>query len=249
MTTLVVGANGATGRLLVEQLLERGQPVRIITRSTEDLPDTVTSHDNLSVIHASLLDMSDIEMTQHVSGCTAVASCLGHNLNFKGIFGPPRGLVTDATRRLCRAIKANKPKEPVKFVLMNTAGNSNRDLNEPISFSQKCVIGLLRLLLPPHVDNEQASDFLRTQIGQNNEVIEWAVIRPDNLLDEPKTTDVAVHPSPTRSAIFDAGVTSRINVGCFMADLISDDVTWQKWKGKMPVIYNKVLEPMHAEHT
>ena len=157
--------------------------------------------------------------------------------------------MTDATRRLCSAVKANKPKEPVKFVLLNTAGNSNRDLNEQISFSQQGVIGLLRLLLPPHVDNEKAADYLRTQIGQNDGEIEWAVVRPDNLIDETETTEFAVHPSPIRSAIFDPGVTSRINVGCFMADLIRDDDTWNEWKGKMPVIYNKEREAVLAEGT
>jgi len=239
MTTLVVGASGATGRLLVKQLLERGQQVRIIVRSTENLPDYLMSHNNLSVVHASVLDLSDIEMAQHVCGCDAIASCLGHNLSLKGIFGPPRRLVTDATRRLCGAVKENRPKSPVKFVLINTTGNSNRDLNEQISIGQKCVIGLLRLLLPPYVDNENAADYLRTRIGQNDGAIEWAVVRPDTLIDEAETTEFGVHPSPIRSAIFDAGVTSRINVGCFMADLISDDDIWNEWKGKMPVIYNK----------
>jgi len=156
----------------------------------------------------------------------------------KGLYGQPRRLVTDATRRLCGAIKTNKPEEPVKFVLMNSAGNSNRDLLEQISFRQKCVIGLLRLL-PPHVDNEKAADYLRTTVGQNDGAIEWAVVRPDSLIDESEITEYEVHPSPIRSAIFDAGLTSRINVGYFMADLINDDDTWNKWKGTMPVIYNK----------
>jgi len=66
-----------------------------------------------------------------------------------------------------------------KFVLMNTTGNRNRDLDERISFAQKCVIGLLRILLPPHVDNEKAADYLRTQIGQNNTAVEWVAVRPD----------------------------------------------------------------------
>lgn len=241
-TTLVVGASGATGRLLVEQLLERGQQVRIIVRSTENLPDSITSHDSLSLIHASVLDLGDVEMARHVSGCDALASCLGHTLSFKGMFRSPRRLVTDATRRLCAAAKANKPEKPVRFVLMNTAGNSNRDLNEQISFGQKCVIGLLRLLLPPHADNENAADYLRTEIGQNDGGIEWAVVRPDNLIDETEATEFAVHPSPTRSAIFNSGITSRINAGCFMADLITDDDIWNEWKGKMPVVYNKGLE-------
>ena len=239
MTTLVVGASGATGRLLVKQLLERGEHVRIIVRSEEALPEEIASHNKLSVIHASVLDLSDNEMVRHTSGCGAVASCLGHNLSFKGMFWPPRRLVTDATRRLCSAVKANQPAEPVKFVLMNTTGNSNRDLDEQISIGQKCVIGLLRLLLPPHADNEDAADYLRTQIGQNDDTIEWVVIRPDTLIDKAETTEFTVHPSPIRSAIFDAGMTSRINVGCFMADLIGDDQIWNRWRGKMPVIYNR----------
>jgi nucleoside-diphosphate-sugar epimerase len=239
MTTLVVGASGATGRLLVEQLLNREQKVRVIVRSPEKLLDYLHNHENISVIRANLLDLSDAEMVQHVNDCNAVASCLGHNISFKGIYGHPRRLVTDATRRLCNAIKANKSAGPTKFVLMNTAGNSNRDLHEPISFSQRCVIGLLRLLLPPHVDNEKAADYLRTAIGQDNEAIEWVAVRPDNLINEDEVTDYEMHPSPTRSAIFDAGVTSRINVAHFMARLITEDDTWNKWKGQMPVIYNK----------
>lgn len=235
----MVGASGATGRLLVEQLLDRGQNVKIVVRSPDTLPEIVKSHKNLSVIHASVLELSDAEMAQHVSGCDALASCLGHNLSFKGMYGPPHRLVTDAIRRLCSAIKTNNPKDLVKFVLMNTAGNSNRDLREQISFGQKCVVGLLRLLLPPHADNENAADYLRTQIGQNDVAIEWAVVRPDTLIDESKITEYEVHPSPIRSAIFNAGITSRINVGQFMADLITDDDTWNVWKGKMPVIYNK----------
>lgn len=239
MTTLVVGASGATGRLLVAQLLERGQLVKIIVRSTKSLPDTIRNHKNLSVVQASVLDLSEAELAQHVRGCDALASCLGHNLTFQGIFGAPRKLVTDATRRLCNVVKANQPSKPVKFVLMNTTGNRNRDLDESISFRHKLVVGLLRLILPPHVDNESAADFLRTQIGQNDGAIEWAVVRPDSLIDEDQVTEFNVHPSPTRCAIFNAGKTSRINVGRFMADLICNDDTWAEWKGRMPVIYNK----------
>jgi len=238
-TILVVGASGATGRLLVEQLLRRGHAVRVIVRSPEKLPETLRHHDHLAVIRASVLDLSDAEMARHVGGCDAVASCLGHNITWKGVFGRPRRLVADATRRLCHAVKANEPGKRIKFVLMNTAGNSNRDLHEPVSFAQRCVIGLFRLLLPPHADNEAAADYLRTQIGQNNETIEWAAVRPDTLVNENELTEYEVHPSPTRSAIFNAGSTSRINVAHFMADLITDADTWNKWKGQMPVIYNK----------
>tara|TARA_R110002074_G_scaffold161480_11_gene319549 strand:- start:17848 stop:18579 length:732 start_codon:yes stop_codon:yes gene_type:complete len=239
MTILVVGASGATGRQLVDQLLVQNHNVKVIVRSPEKLPKTWKTNTNLQIIAASLLALSDNKLSEIVNDCHAVASCLGHNLTWKGVYGQPRKLVTDATRRLCNAIKSNNPQNPTKFVLMNTTGNRNRDLNEPISLAQKCVIGLLRLLLPPHVDNEQAADYLRTQIGQNNITIEWVAVRPDGLINEEEVSDYEIHPSPTRSAIFNSGKVSRINVGHFMASLITNDSLWTKWKGQMPVIYSK----------
>ncbi len=241
MTVLVVGASGATGRLLVQHLLSRGQTVKVIVRSPDKLPEEIKQQGRLSEIHASIVDLSDVELAQHVKGCVAVASCLGHNLSWKSIYGHPRRLVTDATRRLCDAIKVNKAERPTKFVLMNTAGNSNRDLNEPRSLGERAVIGLIRLLLPPHVDNERAADYLRVRIGRDDKAIEWVVVRPDTLIDEDKITEYEVHPSPVRSAIFSAGRTSRINVGDFMASLITDDESWNRWRGRMPVIYNKAV--------
>lgn len=240
MKILVVGATGATGKLLVEQLLNRGHRVRVIVRSPEKVPEFLQKQEHLSVINASILDLSDTELMQHVEGCDAVVSCLGHNMNLSGIYGHPRKLVRDVVVRFCRAIKANEStKSSTKFLLMNTAGNSNRDLHEPISFGQKCVLGLLRLLLPPHVDNEMAADYLRTEVGQHDKQIEWTVVRPDSLIDEEQVTAYDLHPSPIRSALFDPGKTSRINVSHFMADLITDDIKWTQWVGKMPVIYNQ----------
>lgn len=238
MTILVVGGSGATGRLLVRRLLDRGHQVRIIVRSPAALPGFLKNRTGLDVISASVLDLSDEELAQHVKNCDAIASCLGHNLTFKGIFGHPRNLVTEVTHRLCETVKTNRPDKPVKFVLMNTTGNRNRDLDEPVPFAQRAIVGLIRLLLPPHADNEKAADYLRTQIGQNNGLIEWAAVRPDGLIDEDRVTEYTLHPSPTRSAIFNPGKTSRVNVGNFMANLLTEPTLWERWKGQMPVIYN-----------
>ena len=101
------------------------------------------------------------------------------------------------------------------------------------------MIGLLRLLLPPHVDNEKAAEYLRTKIGQKNNFIEWVAVRPDGLVNADVVTEYEIYPSPTRSAIFDAGKISRINVGHFMAELISENDLWNRWKGQMPVIYSR----------
>jgi len=238
MTILVVGASGATGKQLVEQLLNMGQKVKVIVRSTGIIPDTWKNNDKVSIIKASISEMSVDEMADYIKDCQAVASCLGHNLTFKGVFGKPRRLVTETTQRLCIAIKANKSEASTKYVLMNTVANRNRDLNESISFAQRCLTGLLRHLLPPHPDNEEAAEYLRTVIGQKDNAIEWTAVRPAALIDEESACEIEVYPSPMRSILND-GQISRINVGHFMADLITNNDIWNKWKGQMPVIYNK----------
>jgi hypothetical protein len=240
VTTLVIGASGATGKQLVEQLLNMGQRVKVIVRPSGKIPDAWKNNDKLSIINAGISEISVSEMTNYMNDCQSVASCLGHNLTLIGIFGNPRELVTNAVRMLCNAIKENSPEKPVKFVLMNTTGNRNRDIDEPISFGQKLVMGLIRLLVPPQSDNEKAADFLRVNIGQMNKLIEWVAVRPDTLINEDNVTEYESYPSPTRSALFNPGKTSRINVGHFMARLIVENDLWNKWKGQMPVMYNKL---------
>lgn len=238
MNTLIIGASGATGKQLVAQLLKSGQKVKVIVRPTSKIPEDWQN--NVTIIKQDLSAIGVNEMVNYLSDCQAVASCLGHNMSWKGIYGKPRKLVTDAVRLLCQAIEKMEPEKPVKLVLMNTAGNRNRDLKEPISFAQKMVVGLIRLLLPPHTDNEAAADHLRVRIGQHNPKIEWVAVRPDTLINEEDVTNYTLHPSPTSSAIFNPGKTSRINVGDFMARLITDDNLWMQWKGQMPVIYNEL---------
>lgn len=238
MKSLVLGASGATGRLLVEELLKQKQKVKVIVRSTRNIPEHWCKNANVKVIEGSISDMSVDEMAEILNDCQSVASCLGHNISFKGIYGHPRKLVRDAVKLACESIKANSPSTPIKFVLMNTSGNANRDLKESNPLQNRIVIGLLRLLLPPHPDNEKAADYLRVNIGQDDQEIQWVAVRPDGLIDEDKVSDYDLHPSPIRNPIFDAGKTSRINVANLMARLMTEELLWQDWKGQMPLIYN-----------
>ncbi len=239
MTTLIVGASGATGKQLVQHLLNREQKVKVIVRSSANIPESWKINERVLLIKADISDMDVTEMAQYVKDCHAVTSCLGHNLTMKGIFGRPRKLVTNAVRLLCEAIERNTPEKPVRFILMNTAGNRNRDLNEKLSVGQRAVVGIIRTLVPPQSDNEKAADYLRANIGQQDSYIEWVVVRPDTLMNDDDVTDYRIHESPVRSAIFNPGKTSRINVAHFIAQLTASNDLWQTWKGKMPVIYNK----------
>lgn len=236
-TVLVLGATGATGRLLVAELLARGARVRVVVRSEEGLPPDVRAHPGIDITRAAILRLSEEELVRLVDGCAAIASCLGHTISLRGIYGAPRRLVTDAVRRLVGAAKRTQPTRPVRFVLMNTAGN--RHPRERVSRSERGALALLRALLPPHADNEDASAYLRDEVGTKDPALEWAIVRPDTLVDESRVTPYAAHASPTRSALFDAGKTSRSNVAHFMADLMLEDEPWGRWKGRMPVLYNE----------
>lgn len=239
MTTLVVGATGATGIQLVEQLVKMEQKIKVIVRPTGKVPDTWKTNDKISIIKANISEISVEEMMNYLMDCQSVVSCLGHNITLKGIYGKPRKLVSDAIKLICMAIQKNSPEKPVRFVLMNTTANRNRDLNEHISLGEKLVMGLIRLLVPPQSDNEKSADFFRVNVGQKNEFIEWVVVRPDTLIDENKVSEYELYTSPVRSALFNPGKTSRINVANFMSRLIVENNLWIQWKGQMPVIYNK----------
>jgi len=245
MTVLVLGASGKTGRLVVEQLLAQKVSVHVVVRSADDFHALISDHipniHQLIITEASILNLSVQELNELVSGCSAVISCLGHNMSFKGIYGQPRRLVTDSVKRTCQAIKHTANSHfPVKYILMNTTGNRNIKAGEKISLAQKVTIWLIRQLIPPHADNEAAAEYLQAHFGEANENVEWSVVRPDSLIDEVDYSEYDIYPSPIRSAIFDAGITSRINVAHFMTALVTDSALWAQWKTKMPVIYNSV---------
>lgn len=241
MKVLVVGATGATGRLLVKELLDRGCEVKIVVRSKNKLEERLLDNNNLTVIEASILNLNREELEECTKGCDVIASCLGHNLTWKGIYGKPRMLVTEAAKRLSKASKAVNRDKRVKYILMNTTGNKNRDLKERISIGDRIIISIIRLLLPPQRDNEKAADFFRLEIPKGDREIEWACVRPDGLINSETVSDYDIYESPIRSAIFNPGKTSRINVANFMAELICNSELWSRWKGRMPVIYNREI--------
>jgi len=239
MRIFVMGATGATGQLVVKQLLDCGEKVRVIVRFPNKLSKTILSHPNISVITVdNILQINKHEMREYVKDCDAVISCIGHNLTLRGIFGPPFKIVTDVTKLICQAIQENKPQRTIKYILMNSVGNRNKNHNETVSLAEKCVLGIIRLLVPPQRDNEKAAEYLRVEIGQDNQEIEWIAVRPDSLLNIDEVTKYSIFPSPIRSAIFNSGKTSRINVAHFMSELIINEELWEAWKGQMPVIYN-----------
>ena len=237
-TILVAGATGKTGGPLVEQALAQGHQVRVVVRCRSRLPASVLEHPNLKMIEASILELTDAQLADYVLGCDAVVSCLGHVISFRGIFGAPRKLCTEAAQRLCQAIEATKPASPVRFILMNTVGVANPEQGERRTWSEKGVLTLLRWCIPPHVDNELAAHHLQNEIGSSNDYVQWCSVRPDSLIDE-NVSSYDVVASPV-TGLLSGRPTTRANVAHFMLGLVDNDDLWETWRYKMPVIMNAV---------
>ncbi len=238
----LLGASGATGRLVIQQLLQQDCLVTAVVRSTTPLDDSVRSHPNVNLLEADISELSVDALAEQLANCDTVMSCLGHRLSLGGIWGKPRRLVTDAIRKSVIAIRQARPQAKTKIILMNTVGNAHRGIPEKPPLSQRAVVWLLRYLVPPHADNEEAAEFLRTNIDHNDRHLSYVVVRPDSLTNDDQVSDYSLHPSPLRNVIFNSGTTSRINVANFMAELATNDELWREWQGHMPVIYNGITQ-------
>ncbi|WP_019274890.1 NAD(P)-dependent oxidoreductase [Vibrio coralliilyticus] len=238
MAVLVLGATGATGRLVVRELLLRGDRVKVVVRALERVDRDLIACESLDIVVSNVLDLSEAQLMGHLRECEAVICCLGHNLTLNGIYGQPRKLVSGTIKRICQAVAQLKPLQPIKLVLMSTTGFQNRRRGEVVSWRHRMAIQLVRQLLPPHVDNEEAARYLQYQVGDASPYLEWVAVRPDSLVDHPFKTEFSVHPSPTCDSLFAPRKSSRINVAHFMIELVGSPQTWSRWKQDMPVLYN-----------
>ena len=66
--------------------------------------------------------------------------------------------------------------------------------------------------------------------------MEFVAVRPSDLVDAPPSEFNLF--DTLQNGIFNAGKTSRANVGKFMADLVTDSVVWCRWRNSWPHILN-----------
>ncbi len=239
---LILGATGRTGSRVLAQLLEHGVPVRAIVRSAARLPTGSTDDPRLEVVEADLLELPAEELAEHLAGCGTVISCLGHPMSLRGIFGPPRDLVTEAVHRVRAAVETHQrargpgepPASPVRLILMSSVS-----VNEPghadthRGRAERAYMWAMRVAVPPARDNQRAADAL-DEIGRSDPRLQWTAVRPDSLVDG----DVAkyvVHGGLVAS-LFKPDHTRMANVAHFMCELATDEATWRRWSGRLPVI-------------
>ena len=75
LKVVVVGATGATGKHVVQMLLDKGHQVVAVARSKEKMSSLLVQKDygsNLVIYEASIMDMSTQELKELTEGSSAV---------------------------------------------------------------------------------------------------------------------------------------------------------------------------------
>jgi putative NADH-flavin reductase len=93
MKVLVLGASGATGKLVVTQLYRKNIISRIVVRRNASLPEEILNNQIIEIVRGNISEFDYSANVKLIEGCEAVVCCLGHNITFKGVFGKPHMLV------------------------------------------------------------------------------------------------------------------------------------------------------------
>ena len=134
MKALVLGASGATGKLVVQQLVKKNIQIRVVARESAIIPSQISDDKSIEIIKGNINDFEIAKIKDLVKDCDSVICCLGHNISFKGILGPPHKLVSNTVAKIIEALQS--PNLNSKFILMSTTAYTNRKTGE-VNTSEK----------------------------------------------------------------------------------------------------------------
>tara|TARA_B100000683_G_scaffold39873_1_gene35216 strand:- start:293 stop:847 length:555 start_codon:yes stop_codon:yes gene_type:complete len=175
--------------------------------------------------------MDDGAFSALIDGADAVVSVLGHNITFKGMYGPPKRLCADTVSRVVAV--ASGRATPLKLIVVSTEGvDQPLGKDPPRGCGERALLSTLKCLLPPHADNMAVID----ELEKAHAKVEFCAVRPADMVDGGEVP-YECH-AVLQGSAFSGFKTHRANVGAFMADLVTDDSVWTKWKNSYPHCYD-----------
>lgn len=165
----VLGASGATGRLIVTRARERGHEVRAVVRR----PDAIAvKRTGIELAVADVLDQRSL--TDALAGCDAAVWAVGGRDTLRSLAGGEsrqRGLCAGGTRVLLSAMEAH---EIPRLVVISSWGVGDSRRRLPFVFRTLVVPLLLRTEL---ADKQRQEELVRS----SHRV--WTIVRPSRLND------------------------------------------------------------------
>lgn len=206
MHIAIFGANGPTGRLVTQRVLEAGHSAVAVTRRPRDFPLT---DDRLTVARADAKDATAV--TDVVAGTDAVLSSLGVPFSLR-----PIDTYSAGVENIVAAMHANKVRRLV--VVSSTGGHHYPDRVDP-PFALRIVEPIItRTIGKSTYDDQRRMENIVTGSG-----LDWTVVRPSGLFDLPATTSyVAGEVNPV------GAFTARIDLADYMTRLAADTATAKK---------------------
>ena len=205
MKVLIIGATGATGRILMGEALAQGHEVTALART----PSAVAPEDyRPRVLQGNALDPSSVEAA--VAGQDAVLSALGTRST------RPTTLFSESTSNVISAMEKHGVWRLVCITGIGTGESKGHS-------------GFLydKIILPFVVKNVyEDKDRQEEAIKQSN--LDWVIVRPARLTDEPAKGEYRVF----LGGSYRAETISRADVAAFMLAQLTDDT----YVHKMPVI-------------
>ena len=196
MKVLIIGATGATGKILMREALAQGHEVTALARN----PSAVASEDHrLRVVEGNALDASSLEAA--VAGQEAVLSALGTRS------ARPTTLFSESTHNLIGAMD----KHGVRRLVCIT-GVGVGDSKGHVGF-------LYDRIIRPFVVKNIYEDKERQEEEIKQSDLDWVIVRPAQLTDEPAKGEYGVY----LKGSYTVKTISRADVADFMLAQLTDD--------------------------
>lgn len=151
----ILGANGKAGKILVNEALEKGYQVKILTRNSTN---TEKINKNIETIIGDARNFSTIQ--DLLQGCSAVINAVGQPKNESYIF-------STVTKHILEAMKESKIK---RYILIS--GGSLNVTGDQKGIINKIGATLFKLFLPKMMQDK----YKELQIIQNSGV-DWTIVR------------------------------------------------------------------------
>ena len=205
MKVLIIGATGATGKILMREALAMGHEVTALARN----PSAVAPEDHhLRVLQGNALEVSSVEAA--VAGQDAVLSALGTSST------RPTTLFSESTHNVIGAMD----KHGVRRLVCIT-GVGVGDSKGHVGF-------LYDRIIRPFVVRNVYEDKERQEEEIKRSDLEWVIVRPAQLTDEPAKGEYEVY----LKGSYTATKISRADVAAFMLAQLTEDT----YVHKTPVI-------------
>lgn len=207
MKILVLGATGATGRLIVGRALAKGHDVVALVRSKARATDLAGAE----LVEGDARDAA--ALTRAIAGCDAVVSSLGTAMSpFREVT-----LLSTATRALVGVMAAQNIR---RLVCITGLGAGDSRGHGGFFFDRLFLPLMLRKV---YEDKDRQEDGIRAS------ALDWTIIRPTVLNDKPARGGIKALTDLSR---VHGGTIARSDVAEFVVPQLTEDT----WLRKAPLI-------------